>query len=190
MIHNIKAPLIEADRKLLRAGDMVYLTGTILTGRDQAHKRLVEALDQGLDLPVDIDGQVIYYTGPTPAPPGRVIGSCGPTSSYRMDVYSPKLMACGLRVMIGKGDRSNAFIEELIRNEAVYLQAVGGAGALLAERVKKMEVVCYADLGPEAIHRLEVVDFPAIVTYDMYGGNLIEEGVSRFKVASGTGDDT
>ncbi len=188
MIRKLKAPLSESDRKLLRAGDMVYLTGTILTGRDQAHRRLVEALENNEKLPVEIDGQVIYYTGPTPAPKGRVIGSCGPTSSYRMDAYSPKLMENGLRVMIGKGDRSESFIKELIRNEAVYLQAVGGAGALLAERVKKMEVVCYEDLGPEAIHRLEVADFPAIVTYDMYGGNLIKEGVSRFKVDSSSGD--
>lgn len=181
MIRQLKAPIGDSDLRLLRAGDMVYLTGTILTGRDQAHKRLFEAISRNETLPVKIDGQVIYYTGPTPAPKHRVIGSCGPTSSYRMDAYSPKLMEHGLRVMIGKGDRSKAFIEELIRTESVYLQAVGGAGALLAERVKKMDVLCYDDLGPEAIHRLEVVDFPAIVTYDMYGGNLIEEGVSRFK---------
>ncbi|MFP4177802.1 MAG: Fe-S-containing hydro-lyase [Acholeplasmataceae bacterium] len=189
MIRCLRSPLTKEDRRLLKAGDTVYLTGTILTGRDQAHRRLVEALDQGLELPIEIDGQVIYYTGPTPAPEGRVIGSCGPTSSYRMDQYSPKLMEKGLRVMIGKGDRSKAFIEEMIRNEAVYLQAVGGAGALLAERVKRMEVLCYADLGPEAIYRLEVEDFPAIVTYDMYGGNLIEEGVSRFSKEPLFGND-
>lgn len=175
-------PISESDIKKMRAGDYVYITGVIYTGRDAAHKRLVETINSHKKLPIDIKGQVIYYVGPTPAKPNKPIGSCGPTSSYRMDAYSPLLMENGLRVMIGKGSRSDAFIDELVKNNSVYLQAVGGAGALLAQKVKKAEVVAYPDLGPEAIYRLEVEDFPAIVTYDMHGGNLLETEVKKYRV--------
>ncbi len=174
----LTTPLHEADIARLKAGDVVYISGTIYTGRDAVHKRLVETLAKGETPPIDLQGQVIYYTGPTPAKEGRPIGSCGPTSAYRMDAYALPLMQAGLKVMIGKGDRSDAFIRDMIKEKAVYLQAVGGAGALLARTVKKADVVAYADLGAEAIYRLEVVDFPAIVTYDIHGGNLIKEQVA------------
>lgn len=178
----IKTPINEKTIKSLKAGEMIYLTGTIFTGRDAAHKRLVELLDKGEKLPVDLRGQTIYYVGPAPKKPGEVIGSAGPTSSYRMDPYSPKMMEYGLKVMIGKGSRSYEFIEEMIKHESVYLQAVGGLGALLAQTVKKAEVVAFPELGAEAIYKLEVEDFPVVVTYDTHGGNLINEGVNKYKV--------
>ncbi len=178
----IKTPINEKTIKSLKAGEMIYLTGTIFTGRDAAHKRLVELLDKGEKLPVDLRGQTIYYVGPAPKKPGEVIGSAGPTSSYRMDPYSPKMMEYGLKVMIGKGSRSDEFIEEMIKHESVYLQAVGGLGALLAQTVKKAEVVAFPELGAEAIYKLEVEDFPVVVTYDTHGGNLINEGVNKYKV--------
>lgn len=177
----IHTPITEKDIFDMKAGEIVYLSGTLYTGRDAAHKKMVEALNQGLDLPIDFHGQAIYYTGPTPAKEGRPIGSCGPTSSYRMDAYSTPLMKAGLKVMIGKGDRSDAFIEDMIKEKGVYLQAVGGAGALLSRKVIKSEVVLYPELGPEAIYKLEVKDFPAIVTYDIHGGNLITDEVRKFK---------
>lgn len=181
---NVKTPITQEDINMMRAGEIVYFTGIIYTGRDAAHKRLVEALDRGETLPIDFHGQVIYYVGPTPAKPGRPIGSCGPTSSYRMDAYSTRLMKEGLKVMIGKGDRSDAFIADMIDEKGVYLQAVGGAGALLSRKVKSSEVVLYHDLGAEAIYRLEVEDFPAIVTYDIYGGNLIVDEVKKYQTKS------
>lgn len=168
----------------MHAGDIVYLSGIIYTGRDAAHQRLVETLAKGEKLPIDLRDQVIYYVGPTPAKPGRPIGSCGPTSSYRMDKYSPILMNEGLKVMIGKGDRSDAFIKEMMKQKAVYLQAVGGAGALLSRKVKTSTVVMYEDLGAEAIYQLEVEDFPVIVTYDIYGGNLIIDEVKKYQTIS------
>ncbi len=177
----IKTPLDEATIKSLKAGDMIYLTGIMYTGRDAAHKRLVELLKKNEELPVNLKGQTIYYVGPAPARKDRVIGSAGPTSSYRMDAYSNDLMEYGLKVMIGKGSRSDKFIEQMIQNKAIYLQAVGGLGALLSERIKKAKVVAFADLGAEAIYELEVEDFPVVVTYDIYGGNLIKEGISRYK---------
>ncbi|MBE0700838.1 MAG: fumarate hydratase C-terminal domain-containing protein, partial [Acholeplasmataceae bacterium] len=151
----ITTPIFEKDIKKMRAGEIVYISGYIYTGRDVAHQRMVETLNQGSTLPIDFEGQVIYYTGPTPAKEGRPIGSCGPTSSYRMDAYALPLMQKGLKVMIGKGDRSEVFINDMIKEKAVYLQAVGGAGALLARKVIESEVVAYTDLGPEAIHRLK-----------------------------------
>lgn len=178
----IKTPIDEKTIKSLKAGQMLYLTGTIFTGRDAAHKRLVELLEKGEELPVDLKGQTIYYVGPAPKKPGEVIGSAGPTSSYRMDPYSPKMMEYGLKVMIGKGSRSDEFIKEMIKNDAVYLQAVGGLGALLSQTVKKAEVVAFPDLGAEAIYKLEVEDFPVTVTYDTFGGNLINEGINKYKV--------
>jgi fumarate hydratase subunit beta len=178
---HLKTPITQKDIETLKAGDIVYITGTLYTGRDQAHKRLVETLEKTNQLPIDFNGQIIYYTGPTPARPNEPIGSCGPTSSYRMDAYSTPLMKHGLKVMIGKGDRSDAFIKDMINEKAVYLQAVGGAGALLARKVKKSTVVLYEELGAEAMYRLDVVDFPAIVTYDIYGGNLIKDEVKKFQ---------
>jgi fumarate hydratase subunit beta len=177
----LEAPVSEHDILMLKAGDLVLVSGVIHTARDAAHKRLVDAINRGEDLPFDIEGQIVYYTGPTPARPGEPIGSCGPTSSYRMDPFSEQLMARGLKVMIGKGDRSQTFIDAMIRHKGVYLQAVGGAGALLAKRVVSSTVVCYGDLGAEAVHRLEVKDFPAIVTYDAHGGNLIKDGIAAFR---------
>ena len=177
----LKTPISKHDILNMKAGDIIYFSGVIYTGRDSAHKKLTEALEQGLELPIDFNGQVIYYTGPTPAKPGRPIGSCGPTSSYRMDAYSTPLMKKGLKVMIGKGDRSDAFIKDMIAEGAVYLQAVGGAGALLARCILTSEVVLYPELGPEAIYKLEVKDFPAIVTYDVHGGNLVVDEVNKYK---------
>lgn len=177
----INTPITHEQIESMRAGEIVYFTGTIYTGRDAAHKRLVETLEKGEKLPIDFNGQVIYYVGPTPAKPGRPIGSCGPTSSYRMDKYSIRLMQEGLKVMIGKGDRSDEFIADMIREKGVYLQAVGGAGALLSRKVKASKVVMYEDLGAEAIYQLEVEDFPAIVTYDIHGGNLIIDEVKKYQ---------
>ena len=177
----LTTPITDTDIARLRAGDFVQISGIIYTGRDQAHQRLVSALEKDVRLPIDFSGQVIYYTGPTPAKPGRPIGSCGPTSSYRMDAFAKPLMQAGLKIMIGKGDRSDGFIKDMIELKGVYLQAVGGAGALLSRKVKKSEVVLYHDLGAEAIYRLEVEDFPAIVTYDIYGGNLVKDEIQKYQ---------
>ncbi len=176
----LHTPITEQNIYDMKAGEIVYLSGTLYTGRDSAHKRMVESLEEGKKLPVDFHGQAIYYTGPTPAKENRPIGSCGPTSSYRMDAYSLPLMKQGLKVMIGKGDRSDEFIKDMIEQKAVYLQAVGGAGALLSRKVIKSEVVAYADLVAEAIYKLEVIDFPAIVTYDIHGGNLIADEIKKY----------
>ena len=171
----IKAPLCEEDAKSLRAGDYVYITGTIYTARYAAHKRMQEALDEGRDLPFDIRGNIIYYMGPSPAREGRPIGSAGPTTASRMDKYAPKLLDLGLRGMIGKGKRTKEVQEAIVRNGAVYFAAVGGAGALLSKRILASEVIAYDDLGAEAIRKLEVEDFPAIVVMDCEGKNLYEE---------------
>lgn len=177
----LNTPVKTEDIEKLRAGDIVYISGTMYTGRDAAHKRMVESLEKNETLPIDFNGQIIYYVGPTPAKVNRPIGSCGPTSSYRMDAYSTQLMNNGLKVMVGKGDRSDQFIADMIKAKGVYLQAVGGAGALLSRKVTKSEVVAYPDLGAEAIYKLEVLDFPAIVTYDIYGGNLIVDEVLKYQ---------
>ena len=169
---NIKSPFDEATLKNLKAGDQVFITGIIYVGRDAAHKRIVEALDQGKPLPFDIKGQTIYYMGPTPAKPGQAIGSAGPTTSGRMDAYSPRLMAEGLKGMIGKGFRSQAVKDAINKYGAIYLAAVGGAGALISKSIKKSEVVAYEELGAEAIRCIEVENFPAIVINDIYGGDL------------------
>ena len=171
----IKAPLCEEDAKSLRAGDYVYITGTIYTARDAAHKRMQEALDEGRDLPFDIRGNIIYYMGPSPAREGRPIGSAGPTTASRMDKYAPKLLDLGLRGRIGKGKRTKEVQEAIVRNGAVYFADVGGAGALLSKRILASEVIAYDDLGAEAIRKLEVEDFPAIVVMDCEGKNLYEE---------------
>ena len=176
----LKSPVDPEQVKKLRAGDAVKITGVIYTGRDAAHKRLCELLEKGEKLPIDVNGASIYYVGPTPAKPGRAIGSAGPTSSYRMDPYSEPLLKEGLKVMIGKGPRSDEYKQLLCEYGAVYMSAIGGAAASISESVKKCEVVTYEDLGAEAIHRLEVVDFYAIVTYDSVGGDLFDEGVKKY----------
>lgn len=177
----IHTPFSAADVEQLQAGDKVLLNGLIYTARDAAHKRLVQLLDRGEKLPIDLEGQVIYYVGPCPARPGEVIGPAGPTTSGRMDPYSPKLLARGLRGMIGKGLRSAEVVDAMKKYGAVYLVTVGGAGALLAERIKKAEVVAFPDLGTEAVYQLEVENFPAIVVIDSQGRNLYEEGKKRYR---------
>ena len=176
----LKTPLKDADVEKLKAGDKVLITGVIYTGRDSAHKRLFDLLREGKPLPVDLKGQIIYYVGPAPAKPGHAIGSAGPTTSGRMDAYSPKLMEIGLKGMIGKGMRKKEVIEAMKKYKAVYLAATGGAGALLAKSVKKAQIVAYEDLGPEAINRLEVVDFPAIVVNDTKGNDLYQQGMAQY----------
>jgi fumarate hydratase subunit beta len=176
----LKTPLTDADVEKLKAGDKVLITGVIYTGRDAAHKRLTDLLKEGKPLPVDLKGQIIYYVGPAPAKPGHAIGSAGPTTSGRMDAYSPKMMEIGLKGMIGKGMRKKEVIEAMKKYKAVYLAATGGAGALLAKSVKKAEIVAYEDLGPEAINRLEVVDFPAIVVNDTKGNDLYQQGMAKY----------
>ena len=177
----ITTPLTDEVTEKLHAGDAVQITGIIYVGRDAAHKRMIAALDAGEELPLDPQGQIIYYMGPSPARPGRPIGSAGPTTSGRMDAYSPKLTALGLKGMIGKGSRNEAVKEALKRDKAVYLAATGGAGALLAQRIVSGKVVAYDDLGPEAIRELEVKDFPVVVINDMYGGDLYVEGRKRYE---------
>ena len=179
----VKLPLSNDVLETLHAGDELLLTGVMYVGRDAAHKRMMEARQAGEPLPVDLRGQVIYFMGPTPARPGKAIGSSGPTSSYRMDGYSPRLMAEGLKGMIGKGMRSREVKEAIKKYRAVYLGAIGGAGALISGCIRKVEVVAYEDLGAEALRRLEVEDFPATVINDMHGGDLYEEGKARFRIA-------
>ncbi|HOP75373.1 MAG TPA: Fe-S-containing hydro-lyase [Bacillota bacterium] len=176
----IKLPLSEEDILELRAGEAVLLSGELLSGRDAAHKRLITALNAGEPLPVNLAGETIYYVGPCPTPPGKVIGSAGPTTSGRMDHYTPKLLEIGLRGMIGKGQRSPEVIEAMIKYQAVYFAALGGAGALIARSIKKAEVIAYPDLGPEAIHRLTVEDFPVIVAIDAYGNDLYQRGRAEY----------
>lgn len=169
MIKKISLPITDEDIAGLKAGDAVLLSGKLLTGRDAAHKRLVESLD---DLPVEIKGQTIYYVGPCPAKEGCVIGSCGPTTSYRMDPYAPTLMDNGLKAMIGKGTRSKEVVDAIVRNGCVYFAAIGGAGAMYSERVKQAKVIAYDDLGTEAIRELVVEDFPVIVAVDSLGKSI------------------
>jgi len=176
----ITTPLSEEVVMSLRAGDRVLLSGVIYTARDAAHKRMLEMLERAEALPIELKGQVIYYAGPSPAPPGRPVGSIGPTTSGRMDPYTPRLLELGLKGTIGKGNRSPEVKEALKRYRAVYFGATGGAAALLAQRVKRAEVVAFEDLGPEAIRRLEVEDFPLVVLNDPYGGDLYEEGMRRY----------
>ncbi len=172
MDKKISMPLSEEEALSLRAGDYVYITGTIYTARDAAHKRMDETLARGEELPFDIKGSCIYYMGPSPAREGRPIGSAGPTTASRMDKYAPKLLDLGLRAMIGKGKRSQAVRDAIVRNKAVYFAAVGGAGAILSQRIKKSEVIAYDDLGTEAIRKLYVEDFPVIVVSDTEGNSL------------------
>lgn len=176
----INAPLTNETAESLKAGDYVYISGTIYTARDAAHKRMDDTIKRGEQLPLDVDGNVIYYMGPSPARDGRPIGSAGPTTASRMDKYAPKLLDMGLKGMIGKGKRSDAVKEAVIRNKAVYFAAVGGAGALLSKCITESEVIAYDDLGTEAIRKLTVKDFPAIVVMDCEGNNIYETAIKEF----------
>ena len=176
----LTTPLSDEDVEKLNIGDRVYLNGTIYTGRDAAHKRLVDLVKEGKELPFDVKGQVIYYVGPAPAKPGKPIGSAGPTTSYRMDAYAPTLMELGMKGMIGKGNRAPEVIEAMKKYKAVYLGATGGAGALIAKSIKKAEIIAYEDLGPEAIRKLEVENFPVVVINDTKGNDLYVEGAKKY----------
>ena len=180
MEKKITMPLTAEKTKELHAGDNVLISGDIYTGRDAAHIRLVELIQEGKPLPIDVKDSVIYYVGPAPAKPGQVIGSAGPTTSYRMDAYAPALLDLGLKGMIGKGKRSPEVIESMKKNGAVYFGAIGGAGALLAKCIKKAEIVCYEDLGAEAVRRLEVENLPVVVVIDSQGNNLYEDGRKQY----------
>ena len=184
MSKKVRLPLTDEVLEDLKTGDNLLLTGIIYAARDAAHKRMIEALDQGKSLPFDIRGATIYYMGPTPARPGRIIGSAGPTTSDRMDAYAPRLLAKGLRGMIGKGPRSKAVKDAMAQHKGVYFGTIGGAGALISKRVKKAEVVAYVELGAEALRRLEIQDFPVTVVNDIYGGDLYEEGRARYRIKS------
>lgn len=177
----INTPLTDDILNDLHVGDRVLLNGIIYTGRDAAHKRLVEMISKGEKLPMDLDGQTIYYVGPCPAKPGRVIGSAGPTTSGRMDAYAPILMEHGLKGMIGKGLRNQSVVDSIVKNKAVYFAAIGGAGALLAEAIKEAEVIAFPDLGPEAIYKLKVEDFPVTVVIDNEGKDLYEIGKNEYR---------
>ncbi len=174
-------PLSNKDLENLKAGDLVYFTGIIYTARDAAHKKLVEMLQKGDNLPFDINGAVIYYAGPTPAKPGKPIGSAGPTTSGRMDAYAPILIEKGLKGMIGKGSRNQQVIDACVKFKAVYFGATGGAGALIAKSIKSSKIVAFEDLGPEAIRELQVENFPAIVVHDIYGNDLYKSGSEKYK---------
>lgn len=177
----INAPMTSEDVAELRAGDYVYITGTIYTARDAAHKRMYEALQNGEKLPIEMEGNLIYYMGPSPAREGRPIGSAGPTTASRMDKYAPSLFDLGLKGVIGKGKRSQAVIDSIVKNGAVYFAAVGGAGALLSKAIKASEVVAYDDLGTEAIRRLEVENFPVIVVVDKDGNDLYKTAMLEYR---------
>lgn len=178
----ITTPLTDDKVKNLKAGDSVKLSGYIYTARDSAHSRLVELLEKGKELPFDIKGAVIYYVGPSPTKPGMVIGSAGPTTSYRMDAYAPKLLDLGLKGMIGKGQRNKEVRESIVKNKAVYFGATGGAAALIAKCIKENELIAYEDLGPEAIRKLYVEDFPLTVINDIYGNDLYDMGKEQYKI--------
>ena len=180
MERHISAPINREETKDLRAGDYVYITGVIYSARDAAHKRMDEALNEGRELPLDIENQMIYYMGPSPAREGRPIGSAGPTTASRMDKYAPRLLDLGLGAMLGKGKRTPEVLNAIVRNKAVYFATVGGAGALISKCIKKAEVIAYDDLGAEAIRRLEVENLPAIVVVDSEGNNLYETAIKEF----------
>lgn len=180
MVHHITLPLTKEKAAALSTGDQAYISGVVYTARDAAHKRMMELLDAGKPLPFPIEDAVVYYLGPAPAAPGQVIGSAGPTTSYRMDAYTPRLLELGLRGMIGKGQRSAEVIAAIQKAGAVYFGALGGAGALLARRIKAAELIAFEDLGAEAIRRLEVEDFPLTVVIDRRGNNLYETGRAAY----------
>ncbi|MBQ3080719.1 MAG: Fe-S-containing hydro-lyase [Clostridia bacterium] len=178
----VQLPLNKEEIAKLRAGDTVLLTGIMYTARDAAHKRLVACLDEGREMPFDVKNQLIYYVGPAPASPGHAVGSAGPTTSYRMDAYAPRLLDEGLLGMMGKGKRNDKVIESMKKNGAVYFGAVGGAAALISQKIEKSEVVAYEDLGAEAIHRFTVKDFPALVIIDSLGNNVYMDGPRKYAV--------
>ncbi len=177
----VKTPLTAENIENLRAGDRVLLNGIIYTGRDAAHKRLIDMMNNGEELPLELQGQVIYYVGPCPAKPGKIIGSAGPTTSGRMDAYTPILLEKGLKGMIGKGIRNKTVVDAIIQFKAVYFAAIGGAGALLAEAIKEAEIIAFEDLGPEAIYKLRVEDFPVTVIIDSEGNDLYTIGKNQYK---------
>lgn len=185
-MQKITSPISDDVIERLRAGDQVLISGVMYVGRDAAHKRLIEALDRGDNLPFDVQGQTIYYMGPSPTKPGHVIGSAGPTTSGRMDAYTPRLLAAGLKAMIGKGLRSEAVKQAIREYKAVYFAATGGAAALIAKAITRSEIIAYEELGPEAILRLEVKDFPAVVINDSHGGDLYQEGKAKYQVQPGS----
>ena len=178
-------PLTEEVIMRLKAGDRVLITGVIYTGRDMAHKYMVDGHNKGEKLPFDLAGQILYYTGPTPAPPGKPIGSAGPTTSYRMDKYTPTLLELGLKGMIGKGPRGQEVKDAIRKHKAVYFAAIGGAGALISRAIRKAEVIAYPELGTEAVMRLEVEDFPAVVVNDVHGSDLYQIGVEQYREIGG-----
>ena len=180
MQYKLTTPVAKEDLAPLRAGDTVLLSGTVYTARDAAHKRMMELLDAGEALPFPVEGSAVYYVGPTPERPGQIIGSAGPTTSGRMDAYSPRLLDLGQAIMIGKGARNQAVKEAVVRSGAVYLAALGGAGALMAQSVKKLEIICWEDLGCEAVRRLTVRDLPLTVILDAHGGDLYESGPAAY----------
>ena len=180
MEYKINSPVDKAALAQLRAGDRVLLSGAVYTARDAAHKRLIELLDKGEKLPFELEGSVLYYVGPTPEAPGQVIGSAGPTTSGRMDAYSPRLLELGQPVMIGKGSRNREVVDAIVRNGAVYLAAMGGAGALIGACVQSVKLVCWEDLGCEAVRLLEVKDMPLMVAIDSHGGNIYESGPAAY----------
>jgi fumarate hydratase subunit beta len=184
MIKNITLPLTNEILKELRTGDSLLLTGLIYVGRDAVHKRLTQAMDQGQQLPLEIKGAIIYYMGPSPARPDRVIGAAGPTTSGRMDSYAPRLIAAGLKGMIGKGMRSRAVIDSMIKHKAVYLGAIGGAGSLISNSIVEAKIIAYPELGAEALRLLNVTDFPVTVINDIYGGDLYREGKAKYHISS------
>ncbi|GGA19437.1 Fe-S-containing hydro-lyase [Psychrobacillus lasiicapitis] len=181
MPKKINLPLQETDLMALKAGDRVLLSGVVYTARDAAHKRMIEQKKEGIPFPIDLTNQVIYYVGPTPAKPGMVIGSAGPTTSGRMDLYTPRLLEAGLKGMIGKGYRSEEVKQAMIKHKAVYFGAVGGAAALIARSIKSSEVIAYEDLGTEAIRKLTIENFPVFVINDAHGGDVYQEGVAQYK---------
>jgi fumarate hydratase subunit beta len=179
---DLKTPLTSEDVEPLRAGDSVTISGTVYTARDAAHRRLIDLLDEGKELPFPVEGQVIYYVGPSPARPGRVIGAAGPTTSYRMDPYAPRLIELGIKGMIGKGKRSAEVKDAMVNHKAVYMAAIGGAGALMARAIKSVRILAYEDLGPEALRELEVEKLPAIVVNDTAGNDLYFEGREKYQI--------
>lgn len=176
----LSTPLTYEKIKDLRAGDIILLSGIIYTARDAAHKRLIDLLDKNLELPININNETIYYVGPTPAKEGQVIGSAGPTTSYRMDSYSPRLLDLGLKAMIGKGERNEEVVNSIIKNKAIYLGAIGGAAALISKSITKSEIIAYEDLGAEAIRKMEIKDMPLIVIIDTEGNNLYKLGQEQY----------
>jgi len=177
----ITTPLSDEVVDSLKSGDQVSIKGILYTARDAAHKRLIDLLDHRDELPFDIKGQIIYYVGPTPAKPGAIIGSAGPTTSYRMDPYAPRLMEVGMKGMIGKGNRTQSVIDAMVKYKSIYFAAIGGAGALVARSIKKVEIIAYEDLGPEAIRKMEVEDFQAVVVNDTRGNDVYKEGMNKYK---------